>query len=152
MSPRLLLFEDALGGHDGRLVGGIAPAVNVLGEHPESVFATRRQIGHREQVEPGVTDSDPGGHGQLLFLDDEIGDGRAAVPVGLLPFENQGIRSDLAASGESGRVGAVADQDVDNGKVLAEFVFGCDGVDAGVSLERKNVKHKFNIETGQNLP
>ena len=70
----LLLLHDALGLDGGALVRGVAASVDVLGEHPEPVLVAWGQIGHGEQVEPGVSGPGPGRHGQLLLLDDVVGD------------------------------------------------------------------------------
>ena len=50
----------------------------------------------------------PGRHGELLLLDEVVGDGGAAVPAGVLPLQHEGVRPHLAEGGEARRVGPVA--------------------------------------------
>ena len=132
--PVLLLLGSGQSLHDGGLLAGVTPAVDVLGKDAEAVLLAGLEVSHGIQLEPGVSAPRPSGHRELLLFDDVVGDGRATVPQRLLPLEDETVSANLAAEREARRVWPVANGHVDDGKVLSQLVLGGDGVGPAVDL------------------
>merc|ERR1719158_1155775 len=73
--PGCFLLEGWFGLAHTALITGVRPTIHVLSKHSESIFISRNESCDWHQSEPGVANTTPTCHGQLLLLHDIVSDG-----------------------------------------------------------------------------